>query len=78
MFTVGSFTLTLCNTTITAQCVAGIAFGGQRSLYSDHSKLSDTVLIELSEYINVRCSIAVQSVAIVSHTAQWYWCTVDT
>ena len=29
-----------------------VAFGGQRSLYSD-KPLSDTVLIELSEYMNM-------------------------
>ena len=46
-----------------------VAFGGQRSFGGD--KLSDTVLVELSEYMY--CSI----VAIVTDSAQWYWCFVD-
>ena len=45
-----------------------VTIGGQRSF--DGDKLSHTVLVELSEY----CSTA----AIVTDTAQWYWCTVDT
>ena len=46
-----------------------VAFGGQRSFGGD--KLSDTVLVELSELMY--CSI----VAIVTDSAQWYWCFVD-
>ena len=46
-----------------------VAFGGWRSLGGD--KLSShTVLID-SEY-NMYCTI----VAIMTDTAQWYWCTV--
>ena len=41
-----------------------VSFGGRRSFRGDN--LSDTVLIELSEYMY--CSTAV----IVTHTAQWY------
>ena len=47
-----------------------VAFGGKRSFGGD--RLSDTVLIELSEYMYY------STVAIVTDTAQWYWCTVDT
>ena len=44
-----------------------VAFGGKRSLSGD--KISHTALVEWSEYVTA---------AIVTDTAQWYWCTVDT